>query len=372
MNKRNINYLVLSDIHLGSGRNTTTEIITNLRTYFKDNHKLFKKLHLIILAGDIFDKLLASSSDEYILAVEWLTELVQYCKHNKIKLRILEGTPSHDWKQARVVETTIKKLEIEADFKYITTLDIEQNVDLGINILYLPDEYKHNADETFEDVKSLLVEKNLTKVDIAIMHGQFHYQLPIKLESSHTEANWLGIVKFYISIGHIHSSSVNGRILAQGSFDRLAMGEEEAKGGMYIQLFHNGDMEFKFIENENSKLFVTFDYKDKSLEEILTVIDNDLTPIRNDSYVRLLVDDKENIRTIIKPIKDKYNYLHIELGKTDKEEIDITDELTHIEAIESFHITPANIEELLMDEFYKSEHTKEEKDIALKELKDLL
>ena len=75
---------MLSDIHLGSNRNTTQEIITNLRTYFKDNHKLFKKLHLIILAGDVFDKLLSSSSDEYILAVEWLTELVMYCKHNNI------------------------------------------------------------------------------------------------------------------------------------------------------------------------------------------------------------------------------------------------------------------------------------------------
>lgn len=372
MKTRSIKYLVLSDIHLGANKNDTKNIIDNLRLFFRDNHKLFKTLDFIFLAGDVFDKLLASSSMEYLLAVEWLTEVVKYCKHNKIRLRILEGTPSHDWKQSKVVDTVLKELEIDVDFKYISTLDIEQNNELGIDILYVPDEYKHKAKETFEDVKKLLAEKNLTKVDIAIMHGQFNYQLPIVLESSHTEEDYLNIVNFYISIGHIHSSSVNGRILAQGSFDRLAMGEEEKKGGMFIQIFHNNTMEFKFIENKNARIFKTLNYKNLTLEDILSRIDKDLDLIPRDSYVRLDVDDQENLNKIIKPIRDKYLHLNITLGKTEKAKIDITDELSHIEAVESFHITPENIESLLMEEFYKHDFTKEEKDIGLKELKELI
>ena len=56
---------------------------------------------------------------------EWLTELIVFCKQHDIILRILEGTPSHDRNQSKVITSIIKKLNIELDYKYIDTLYIE-------------------------------------------------------------------------------------------------------------------------------------------------------------------------------------------------------------------------------------------------------
>ena len=113
MKKNKISYLVLSDIHLGHNINKTENIINNLQIYFKENYKEFSKLDMICIAGDVFDKLLVSSSIDFLLATEWLTELIVFCKQHDIILRILEGTPSHDRNQSKVITSIIKKLNIE-------------------------------------------------------------------------------------------------------------------------------------------------------------------------------------------------------------------------------------------------------------------
>jgi DNA repair exonuclease SbcCD nuclease subunit len=96
-----VNILNLSDIHLGHDKNKTEDIILNLRRFFKTYNSKLKTLDLLTISGDIFDKLLTTNSADYHLAYEWLTELVLLCKRYGIKLRILEGTPSHDWQQAQ-------------------------------------------------------------------------------------------------------------------------------------------------------------------------------------------------------------------------------------------------------------------------------
>ena len=165
MNKQLIKYLVISDIHLGHNINRTEYIVNNLRDYIFKNKK-FKDLDIIFIAGDIFDRLLNPSSNDMIVSCVWLTELVKFCKERKIKLRILEGTPSHDWKQAKLISNIIEKLNIEIDYKYVDTLFIEDMEDLGLSILYIPDEYKHKATDTFKDVKKLM--KSLNKEMILV------------------------------------------------------------------------------------------------------------------------------------------------------------------------------------------------------------
>ena len=312
MNIPELNYFVLSDIHLGHKRNKKENIVHNLREYFKDYHKQLSKVKIIFIAGDIFDTLLSNNSNEYLLATEWLTELILYSKAHNIKLRILEGTPSHDWRQAKLISSIIDKLKIDIDYKYISTLHIEHMVDFDLNILYIPDEYKHKASDTLEEVKKLLIKENLTNVDIAIMHGQFHYQIPmIRLESSHDEDEYLNIVKYFISIGHIHTSSIYERILAQGSFDRLAHNEEEDKGGMLCTIYKDGSYRFLFLKNTRAKIFITLDYNKSSLstEEVSNDIRNRLKGIEDDSYIRILINDVKSIEGL----KDEYPFLHFKI-----------------------------------------------------------
>lgn len=362
MNKDKISYLTLSDIHLGHNLNRTDNIVSNLRQYFKDNHKVFKSLDMICLVGDIFDRLLMSGGKESIQATEWLIELIIYCKSNKISLRILEGTPSHDWKQATLITSIIEKLDIELDYKYVDTLYIERNTKLGIDILYIPDEYRHKASETYKEVKDLLLEHKLTKVDIAFIHGQFNYQLPILLDSSHSEQDYLDIVKYYISVGHIHTPSVYERILAQGSFDRLAHNEEEDKGGNLITIYKNGEMSFNFIKNRKAMIFKTYRFETEDLEEITTILDKEIDKVPIGSHIRIISSKEDFISKNLKSLKDRYVKVVIKIEKPKKKdegnEYKVIDEVSHIE---SFQITKDNIRELMSIEMQKFDLSLEEK-----------
>ncbi|EPU3828969.1 hypothetical protein ACVWU4_000950 [Campylobacter coli] len=346
-------YLVLSDIHLGHNINKTELIVNNLRLYFKENYVIFSKLDYIFLAGDVFDKLLLSSGSDFMLANSWLVELVMFCKEHNIKLRILEGTPSHDWKQSEVVYSIISKYAKDLDYKYIKTLFIEN--DNGFYILYVPDEYKPNAKDTYKEVLKLLADNNIKKVDIAIMHGQFTYQLPgIDLPSSHNEEDYLNIVKHYISIGHIHKSTVNGRILAQGSFDRLAHNEEEDKGGMCIILDKDKGDSFSFIVNKHSMLFLTYKYDNIEEDELLKDIDKKIKKLPMYSNVRLILNSNLLINKSIKELNKKYPNIKLKIESKDKVNNNILNHVIKQEDIPiGLEITKDNIKDLLYKELEK-------------------
>lgn len=361
-------YLVISDIHLGHNINKTPYIVNNLKSYFRDYAKEFNNLQAIFLAGDIFDRLLPNSSGDYLLAVEWLTELILYCKHNKIKLRILEGTPSHDWNQARLISSVISKLNIEVDYKYIDTLHIEYLEYENIYILYVPDEYKKDAKDTYEEIQSKLKELNIPNVDIAIMHGQFHYQLPmVKLESSHTEEDYLNIVKYFISIGHIHTPSVYGRILAQGSFDRLAHNEEEDKGAMLITITDKSDSYYKFLKNKNAMIFKTLKFKDEPIDKICNSVRSVISKLPMYSNIKIISEVEEHLSSSLKILSKEYPTYNIKIDKIKNK--NNTTELVKQEVLKnSLSITKDNIRELLLQEVKKYNLDNNEYSILLQEL----
>lgn len=365
MKKNKISYLVLSDIHLGHNINKTENIINNLQIYFKENYKEFSKLDMICIAGDVFDKLLVSSSIDFLLATEWLTELIVFCKQHDIILRILEGTPSHDRNQSKVITSIIKKLNIELDYKYIDTLYIEHHNRLGIDILYIPDEYKHKAEDTYKEVLELLTERKLKKVDIAFIHGQFHYQLPmVKLDSSHNMEDYLNIVKYYISVGHIHTPSVYERIIAQGSFDRLAHNEEEDKGGVMITLTEK-ESSFKFVYNKNAMIFKTYRFDKESIEEITNILDKDLKKMKDKSNIRIISNSEEFLSSNIKDLRLRYPNINIKIEKSKNKEENKFNIIEELPKIETFSITKDNILDLITLELNKYNLTEKE----IKELK---
>jgi hypothetical protein len=346
---------VISDIHLGNNLNSAEEIVANLKKYFVKYNKLIKQVQIIFLAGDIYDKLLVNGSRPFIVSLEWLTWLAMYCKEHNIKLRALEGTPSHDWRQAKVLNTALTELKIEVDFKYIDTLAIEYMAEYDINILYIPDEYKHNASETFEEVQELMKTHGLSQVDLIIMHGQFHYQLPmIVLESSHNEEDYISICKHYICIGHIHTHSVNGKILAQGSFDRISHNEEEPKGALLISIKEHADDSFMFLVNENAKEFITYDYQDVDIETIRNKLDVDVKKHKPGSQLRLWVNPESKLIKHKNEINSWYPELTVRLDvKKDKKTYEQKDRVISFNQLDSFHITKDNIGDLINVEIAK-------------------
>lgn len=366
-------YLVISDIHLGHPINKTPYIVSNLNKFFTTYHTDLKYLNTIFIAGDIFDRLLANPSTDYLLASEWLTELVLYCKLNKIRLRILEGTPSHDWKQAKLITSIINKLNIEVDYMYIDTLHIEYFKKENIYVLYIPDEYKPKAIDTLKEVKEKLKELNIEKVDIAIMHGQFNYQMPmVKLDSSHSEEEYLNIVKHYISIGHIHTPSIYSRILAQGSFDRLKHNEEEDKGAMLITIYNDIEQDnYKFLINKDAMLFKTITFRNEPLDTIVNKSKKILDKLPINSNVRIIANNEDYLNNAVKILSKDYSLLKIKAERIKKTNEAV--KLIKKEIINnSLVITKDNIEELLFKEIDKYNLSKEDLEIMKFELSNLI
>ena len=346
-----MNYLVLSDIHLGHPRNKTHEILKNLETFFIEYHQEIVKCDIIFLAGDVFDRLLTTKSLEYRSVVSWLSNLLIFCHTNNIKLRILYGTPSHDCDQISAFQDIASKLEPHADFKYINTLDIEYMEDLDIHILYVPDEWRHKASDTLTCVRDLLKEKSISRVDIAVMHGCFRYQLPIVKEAdfTHNEADYLDLVRYYITIGHIHTPSAYERILAPGSFDRLAHNEEEAKGALLCHIEPDRSMSFKFLKNNYAKVFKTFNYVGRSEESILKSLKKDLSKLPEASYVRLEVDNDSKLLKSVKELSELYPKIHIKLKPTDESKAIANVDILEKIKISTIEITKDNIKGLMLE-----------------------
>ena len=340
-----VDYIVLSDVHLGHKRTPTAHIIDNLKATVGP---LFKnKLDIIFIAGDLFDRLLDKSMDDVSDIDKWLFWLFYNCQQHSVKLRILEGTPSHDWKQSRHIKTILDISCLSVDFQYISALSIEIMEDLGISILYVPDEWNESTEETLTQVKGLLADNHLNTVDIAIMHGQFAYQIPQAPATipRHSELDYLSIVKHFIHIGHVHSFSVFERIIAQGSLDRLAHGEEEPKGLVWAHITNN-DRSFHFIENKNAMIYKTINLRGSTIEEVLEYLDKKILSLPEGSFIRLNGKEDHIGFSYFREIKTRYLMYTI----SRKSEEVITNNIVDIGVLndyQSFSITPDNIEGLL-------------------------
>jgi len=284
-----ISYIVVSDIHLGHQKTPTKHIVINLLSNLLTEEN--KVLDIIFIAGDIFHRLLDLNSNDSHEIIYFFRSLLHYCSINNIKLRVLEGTPSHDWQQSKI----LLRLNDTCDLKYINILDIEYMPDLNINILYIPDEWNNDHSSIEKEINAKLIEYNISKVDIAIMHGQFKYQTLGKMHVGfyYNEEYFNNIVKYYIHIGHYHTYSYNGKIIAEGSFDRLSHGEEEDKG--YVKAYiDNNICNYEFIINKNAFIYKTINVrKGMTLKKLDDIIFN--LPIG--SHVRLLMsrDNEFNV-----------------------------------------------------------------------------
>ncbi len=346
---RDLSYLVISDIHFGHKRTPTEDIIKHFNTFFDNftNKSQFTDVDLIIIAGDMFDRLLDFNSTDIHDITVWLYRLMNFCKRHDIRLRVLEGTPSHDWKQSRIVSTIAKMSFSDIDIKYIDTLLIETIEDLDLTILYVPDEWSAKTCMTFDQVQTLLKEQNLTEVDIAIMHGCFKYQVGVLHDriDTHKESDYLNIVRYFINIGHFHTYTNYKRIIAQGSFDRLSHGEEETKGATLVHIGSNP--RHYFIPNREAKIFKTINIRFKDTDKALKSLAKQLSTIPEGSYVRIKATKDNHIYVSLDTIRLKYPMYVFSKVLEDSDTV-IETQLAILEYT-PISITPDNILKLILD-----------------------
>jgi predicted MPP superfamily phosphohydrolase len=147
----------VSDIHLHHDRVPAKVIIESLMRAFPDNWET-AELDAIIIAGDLFDKIMRIGSDnpDYAIIHAWMVMFLEMCARLKIAVRILEGTPSHDRGQSKMMEIINDDLElagvVKADLKYFDTVTVDWDETLGLHILYVPDEVHPDPEKVWEYV----------------------------------------------------------------------------------------------------------------------------------------------------------------------------------------------------------------------------
>ena len=204
--------------------------------------------------------------------------------------------------------------------------------------------------------------RGISKVDYAIMHGAFTFQIPEFIKThKHNPDNYLNIVKHLIFVGHIHQYSNYKRIFAQGSFDRLIHGEEEPKG--HIRAIINtdtNDYKVKFIENKGAKVFKTIDCTNLNLEDTILLIDKQLKKhkLPNSSYVRILVDLENPIISNMNMLVNRYPLLiwsKLVKDTDDKDNI-VEDNSNEIFEYKAITISIDNIKPLLLERITEYSH----------------
>jgi hypothetical protein len=309
----NFLYACISDLHLGHRHTSTEHIINNVKQWLLDVYVEYP-INALFIAGDLFDGLLDYPSIDAFNTTLFANWLLDWCYSHEIILRVLEGTPSHDWKQSKIFNTLlhIKKYNFDSGRIYIDDLSIEYISKYNKWILYVPDEWRSDTETTLKEVKTLLTNNNLEKIDIAIMHGQFGYQIPNLLNNKilHNEYAYLSIVKNFINIGHVHTYSVYKNIIASGSFDRLAHGEENPKGGVICYIGEDISWH-KFIPNNNTKIYITIDVSGLDLNKSNQLISDSLCNMPDGIHIRIKSEVGNPLLINFSDLKKKFISAHI-------------------------------------------------------------
>ena len=287
-NSKDLNILSLSDIHLGHDKTKAKFITDNLRSVFISELQS-REIDLVFIVGDFYDRLLSLPNADVYVIDSWIAWFLSICESHDITVVVLEGTPSHDWKQSKRFLYIKESLDLNCDVRYIDSISIEIIDKYGITILGIPDEITSSTDNTFEIAKQLIESRGLDKVDFTLIHGTMDFQLPEHIKTpKHNTRDYLSITKHYVMVGHVHSFGVfDDRCISHGSFDRLAQNEEMPKGMVGLTISAMGNS-YRFIENKSAKIYKKIYIDDgMDMDMVLTTISKVVDKLPPDSYVRI-------------------------------------------------------------------------------------
>lgn len=300
---------VISDVHLGHNRTSTGWIIESMRQILV-NDEVLAGLDVLFIAGDLFDRRLPFASDDAELVSHWTYEFLRALARNRVALRLLEGTPSHDCRQTRYLELVNSLSGIGVDLKYYDKLTIDTFGPDKLTFLYVPDELNHDADVTWQQVCELVRSHGLDKVDFAVMHGAFEYQYPIASIGCHKVERYEALVRYRIFIGHVHTHTRTDKIVAQGSVDRLKHGEEEDKGYWQFTYKDHQITEERFVVNPHARVYLTLECLGLGFDEVQQLLAQ-YQDLADGSNIRLHVLRSDAAYLDSKTLKARFPQLYI-------------------------------------------------------------
>lgn len=339
----------LGDVHLGHHATPTELIIRNLDKYCT-NETTLTDVDLLIITGDLFDRLLSNADNNVNLINRWITRLLFKCSYLNVKVRIVEGTPAHDRGQSVFFIEQKANATIPVDVHYASTLSVEYIDTWDCWILYVPDKWRAHTSDTLVEVKTLLKNHQLDQVDLAIMHGAFDYQYPVVvIEPTHDPEQYLKMVKHYILIGHIHLQSQYERILAAGSYDRICHGEEGPKGFYSVVITNNQQDQITFIENKGAKRYITLECHGMDIQSVNVAIRRLVETLPKGSAIRLRGHPQDAVTGDMDAIKQSYPEFHwtLTVDESKKKTVSVVDVLNDVDFSDLVDIQSDNILSLI-------------------------
>lgn len=312
-------YVVISDIHFFNRRTPTSHIIDAFWEWLEKHSKVIKTCKLFILAGDVFDKFIPSHSPDVALVNNFFFSFGVWLAKYDITLIALEGTATHDRKQFKSLLPVLAGSGVKVKYYQTVCVDVVE----GVSILFVPDNWSNDPSATLADAQAALVAAGLEQVDIGIMHGYFEYQLPMMKHGALDQHGFETLVRHRIHIGHVHLESTNGKVDAQGSFDRISHSEERDKGGC---AFINGKR--LRLVNKSAMPYITLPIKDGDPDVFLLKIDTTAKKMRYNGWLRIQADRKHAVFDKFPEITVKYPMIRFERQYTGKISATITVEDT--------------------------------------------
>lgn len=285
--------VAIQDLHFGiKDTKRLYEETTIIKSYLMNN-----EVNILNINGDYFDRKLSLNEPASFYALLFFDELVQICKEKKIKMRVIQGTRSHDLNQLSVFAHYLT--EPDLDLVFHDTI-AEEEIE-GIKFLYIPEEYPENNEEYYAPYKK-------QKYSVIHGHGTFSF-LAFKDQIEQSKNNdintapifeyseWKDALENGVAIfGHIHGRNVYGKkIYYSGSFTRWGFGERSERGFTVYE-----------IDTETKEVKVEF-------------VNNDLAPKYDAIILKEHVEDIKNIK-----IEDLKTLIDEFLKKTDNLRIDCT------------------------------------------------
>lgn len=301
-----------SDVHLGHPQTPTEHILANLKAAFPDTAET-ASLDLILLGGDLFDSALAYADGLIPQIEEWAIGLLKLCAKDDIALRVLEGTHSHDRNQSSMFGKLAAQHALAVDLRYVDKVWVEVNAKLGCSILYVPDFTTVDEETMWEKVQRAMAEAGVAQVDYVNLHGAFSYQLPAIPEiqrTCHRMDRYLAITRQYLFTGHIHLPSVYERIYCNGSFDRLAHGEEEPKGHWRFRVPKNGEDSLEFRPTPQALTYLTVDCQGLDLETALRKVEAVAEGLKPGSHLRVEAERSHGVFLSMQRWRQSFPFLH--------------------------------------------------------------
>lgn len=302
----------IGDLHFGIRDSERLYNELSLFKYFIKNNEI----DIVQFNGDYFDRKMNLGEPASLYGVRFFSEVCEICKEKNIKIRIIEGTESHDLFQPRIFTNFASD---NLDLRFIERAEIEEIN--GLKILYLPEEYPQDSEEYYKEFKK-------QEYNLIFGHGAWDFVSfsSMKENGNRKDINtapvfiwneWKDTVPHgLIVFGHIHGRNIykvkkTPRIIYPGAFTRWGFDEISPRGFTFIE--YDTDKKYfnvKLIDNEAAPVYQTInvnelnlDFENSSLEDLKTVLDEQL---KSADYTRFDFADlpAEKITMIRKIYKD--------------------------------------------------------------------